>query len=176
MVVAMPPTKVAKPIGIRTFDGDLLVRKQTEMSMGKSNTTIGVLLTKADSMPPTMRVSRREKTGALPHKPESKRPTGSNAPVRTKPWPKTIRAHTLISASWAKPAKNSVAFTSSKGAMAKPKTIMPSKHRAVISSFSSSRLNSTKATTVNAIMATAWALGNSGISIIWHPICLNLHS
>ncbi len=171
MVVAMPPTKVAKPIGMRTFEGDLLVRRHTEISMGNSNTTIGVLLTNADSTPPTMRVSSSEKTGALPHRPDSIRPTGSSAPVRTKPWPNTIRAHTLISASWAKPAKKSVAFTSSNGATAKPRTMIPSKHRAVISSFSSSLLNSTRATTVKAIMAIAWGLGNWGISIMWRPIC-----
>ncbi len=168
-MVAIPPTNVAKPMGIRTFDGDLLVRKQTEISIGSSNTTMGVLLTKAESTPPTMRVSSSEKTGALPHRPESRRPTGSRAPVCTKPCPNTIRAHTLMSASWANPAKKSVGLMSSKGAMANPRTMMPSRHKAVISSFSSSLLNRTKATTVRAMMATAWGLGDSGISIIWHP-------
>jgi len=112
MVVAMPPTKVAKPIGIRILVGDLLVRRQTDMRIGSNSTTIGVLLIKAESRAPTTKVMSNDNAGIRPHNCPKTRPTGSNAPVLTKPWPSVIRAQTAISASWAKPRKNIIGSTS----------------------------------------------------------------
>ena len=57
MVVAMPPTRVAKPIGISTRVGEALARRHALMRIGSSSTTMGVLLTKADSTAPTTSVA-----------------------------------------------------------------------------------------------------------------------
>jgi hypothetical protein len=103
MVVAMPPTRVAKPMGRRMPDGDDDVRRQTLMRMGSSRTTMGVLFTNADSTAPTMSVIRNDRNGARLQILPSNRPTGSSAPVRTRPWPTTIRAQTATSASWPSP-------------------------------------------------------------------------
>ena len=99
MVVPMPPINVAKPMGIKIFAGEVDVRKQTLMRMGKSSTTIGVLLMNADNTAPTTSVAAKDKNGALPQKRPSNRPTGSSAPVVTNPWPSTMSAQTAINAS-----------------------------------------------------------------------------
>jgi len=103
MVVAMPPTSVAKPIGISTPEADLPVRRLTLTRIGNSSTTMGVLLTKALRVPPTTRVSNSEKAGLMRHIFASTRPTGSSAPVRTIPCPAIINAQTATSASWPNP-------------------------------------------------------------------------
>lgn len=84
-MVAIPPTSVAKPIGMSTDAAEVDVRRQTPMRMGSSKTTIGVLLTNAESTAPTTRVARNETNGARPHIRPRNRPTGSSAPVRTIP-------------------------------------------------------------------------------------------
>ena len=109
MVVVMPPTSVAKPIGIRMLEADLPVRSEMLVRIGSNSTTIGTLLTKALKIPPTISVSSRENSGLTDHKLASERPTGSRAPVRTRPCPAIIRAQTATSASWPKPRKKSTA-------------------------------------------------------------------
>ena len=106
MVVAMPPTSVAKPIGISTPAADWPVLRHTLINMGSSKTTMGVLLTKADSTAPTTSVAAKERNGMRFQAPARKRPIGSRAPVRTRPWPTIISPQTATSASWPKP-KNS---------------------------------------------------------------------
>ena len=85
MVVAMPPTSVAKPMGISTPEADVSVRRHTLMRIGSSRTTMGVLLTNADSTAPTTSVARKERNGALLQTRPRRRPTGSRAPVATRP-------------------------------------------------------------------------------------------
>ena len=67
MVVAMPPTRVAKPMGIRILLGDLLVRRHTDMRIGSNSTTMGVLLIKAERTAPITKVSSNDSTGSRPH-------------------------------------------------------------------------------------------------------------
>lgn len=47
MVVHVPPSKVASPMGIRTEEAFILVRSETLINMGRNNTTTGTLLMKA---------------------------------------------------------------------------------------------------------------------------------
>ena len=51
MVVTIPPTRVASPMGMRMADGANLLRTATPTSMGSSMTTMGVLLRNALSTP-----------------------------------------------------------------------------------------------------------------------------
>ena len=99
MVVLMPPTRVAKPIGISMPEAGVPVRSDTLIRIGSSSTTIGTLLTKALRPPPISRVSNSDSDGATPQARASRRPTGSSAPVRTSPWPAIISAHTATRAS-----------------------------------------------------------------------------
>ncbi len=99
----MPPISVAKPMGIKIDDAGVLVRNDTLIKIGNSNTTIGVLLTNALSIAPARRVTNSDKCGLNVHRRAKARPTGSNAPVRTSPWPAIISAHTATSASCPKP-------------------------------------------------------------------------
>ena len=85
MVVAMPPTSVASPIGIRMPDALVPARSETLTRIGSSNTTIGVLLTKALSRPASTSVSSSVSCGLCDQMRASRRPTGSSAPVRTRP-------------------------------------------------------------------------------------------
>ena len=85
IVVLMPPTSVANPIGISTLDAGVLVRSDTLIRIGSSSTTIGTLLTNALSTPPITSVNSREIDGAAVHARASSLPTGSSAPVRTSP-------------------------------------------------------------------------------------------
>ena len=85
MVVVMPPSKVAKPIGIKMREGDDFVRIATFNKMGKSKTTIGVLFTTALNKAETIRVLNTDNVGLNAQSFAKARPTGSNAPVRTMP-------------------------------------------------------------------------------------------
>ena len=113
MVVAMPPTSVAKPIGISTLVAGALARRQALMRIGSKRTTTGVLLTNADSTAPTTSVASKERNGARAQARPSALPTGSSAPVTTIPCPSTINAHTEMSASWPRPKKRSEGSTPS---------------------------------------------------------------
>ena len=64
-------------------------------------TSLGLLALMAVGFAST---AKKLSSGVLSHNLPSIRPTGSSAPVCTSPWPSTIRAHTAIKASWAKPA------------------------------------------------------------------------
>ena len=63
MVVAIPPTRVASPMGIRMADGANLLRTATPTSMGRSMTTMGVLLRNALSTPLATSVTRLARQG-----------------------------------------------------------------------------------------------------------------
>ena len=65
ILVAIPPIRVAKPMGIKTSEGGVLLLEQTPINMGKSKTTTGVLLTKADSIAPKTKVIRKAIPGLL---------------------------------------------------------------------------------------------------------------
>ena len=80
----MPPTSVAKPIGISTPEDERLVRKETLIKIGNKSTTTGVLLTNALNTAPMSSVINKEIIGLTCHSLASDLPIGSNAPVRTK--------------------------------------------------------------------------------------------
>ena len=103
IVVVIPPNRVAKPIGIKMPEGDVLVRKATLSMIGSNSTTIGVLFTTALSKAETINVINTDSNGLMAQIFAKPRPTGSSAPVRTMPYPTTIRPHTAINASWPKP-------------------------------------------------------------------------
>ena len=85
IVVVIPPSKVAKPIGSNNPEGLALVRIATLSIIGNNNTTIGVLLTTALSSAETTKVINTESIGLKPQSLANTLPTGSNAPVRTMP-------------------------------------------------------------------------------------------
>ena len=99
ILVAMPPTSVANPIGISTVAGELLFLMQTPIRIGSSRTTTGVLFTNADSAAPTSRVIRNANAAFFFQTRPSRLPRGTSAPVRTSPCPSTISAQTAINAS-----------------------------------------------------------------------------
>ena len=99
IVVPMPPTMVAKPMGIKTELAGMPVRRDTLIRIGISRTTMGTLLMKALAAAPTRRVRSSDKLGLLTQTRARKCPTGSSAPVRTSPLPAIISAQTAIRAS-----------------------------------------------------------------------------
>ena len=99
IVVHIPPTSVAKPIGINTPEGERFVRNETLTKIGNSSTTTGVLLINALSTAPSTSVNNKDNIGLMRHSFASDRPIGSSAPVRTNACPAIINAHTAISAS-----------------------------------------------------------------------------
>jgi hypothetical protein len=82
MLVLMPPTRVAKPMGINMPEDDAPVRNDTLISIGNNNTTMGTLLTKALRKAPMMSVSNMLSAGLSFHRRARLRPSGSSAPVR----------------------------------------------------------------------------------------------
>ncbi len=96
-------------MGISTPEGEAFARSVTPIRIGRSRTTMGVLLTNALKIPLTSRVSRSENCGLIPQTRARARPTGSSAPVRTRPCPAIIRAHTATRASCPNPVKKSIA-------------------------------------------------------------------
>ena len=84
-LVAIPPTRVAKPMGIKTSEGELLLLEQTPINIGNSKTTTGVLFTNADSMAPKIKVIRKAIPGLLFQIFPRKLPRGTSAPVLTNP-------------------------------------------------------------------------------------------
>ena len=83
IVVLIPPTKVAKPIGNKTPEVEDLLLTVAPMSMGSINTTIGVLFIKALRTAPISNVANKANRGAFFQNFPSLRATGSRAPVRT---------------------------------------------------------------------------------------------
>ena len=169
MVVAIPPTILANPIGIRVPDGDTPVLTATPISIGNISTTIGVLLIKALRKAVMNRVSSNERAGLLRHDFASMRPTGSNAPVLIRPWPTTINADTAIRARLPKPKKKSLGLitwpSDSNGKSWNPVASTTSTTRLVVSIGMLSRVNSTNATRIMIITASACMLGRASSSI-----------
>ena len=62
-MVVIPPTSVAKPIGMSIFDEEDLLRRQTLIRIGTKSTTMGVLLTKADRQAPVINVANNDSAG-----------------------------------------------------------------------------------------------------------------
>ncbi len=98
MVVAMPPRMLANPMGISVPVGETPARMPMPTRMGNISTTIGVLLMKALRKAVIMMVNSRESIGPLRQTLARNRPTGSSAPVRIRPSPTIISAHTAIRA------------------------------------------------------------------------------
>ena len=74
------PPALANPIGISTPAGEVEVRRQTLMRIGSSSTTMGVLLTKAESTAATNRVMRNDSAGESAHILPSRLPHGFQRP------------------------------------------------------------------------------------------------
>ena len=85
MVVALPPNKVANPMGMSTDEAGFPVRKETLIRIGRNRTTTGTLLIKALINALTTSVSSKETVGLAFHKRAMTLPAGSSAPVRTIP-------------------------------------------------------------------------------------------
>ena len=83
IVVAIPPSKVASPIGNNVPEGERPVLKATLTKIGSNKTTIGVLFTKALRIAPVSNVKSKLNDGLILHNLASIRPIGSIAPVRT---------------------------------------------------------------------------------------------
>ena len=155
IVVAIPPTSVANPIGRRMREAEEEVRRQTLIRIGNSSTTMGVLFMNADNTAPTMSVARNDRNGALDHMRPSTRPTGSSAPVRTRPWPTTMSAQTATSASCPRPRKKSVAASPGYGNSEKPTVRIANSPTLDTSSGIRSRVKRYSASTVSNITAIA---------------------
>ena len=85
MVVQVPPSRVANPIGISTVEALVLVRMETLIRIGRSRTTTGTLLIKALMKAATSRVSSKETPGLIFHRRARPRPTGSRARFGQRP-------------------------------------------------------------------------------------------
>ena len=60
MVVAMPPSRVANPMGSRIPEADCFARSDAPIKIGSNMTTMGVLLRNARLTAPTTSMARRE--------------------------------------------------------------------------------------------------------------------
>ena len=105
IVVVIPPNKVAKPIGINIPDVLVPVLTDTEIKIGSSKTTIGVLLTKALKPAPINIVPSNDSMGLSDHSLVNTWLTASRAPVLTRPCPAIIKPQTANNASCPKPEK-----------------------------------------------------------------------
>jgi len=85
MVVVMPPTNVARPIGNSMPDELVLFLSETLIKIGSNNTTTGVLFIKALKPPPRISVNSKERAGFIFQSLAKYLPIGSNAPVSTMP-------------------------------------------------------------------------------------------
>ena len=107
MVVDIPPTIVARPIGSMTPETGNLDRSEAPTSIGMSRTTIGVLFMNALSTAPATNVVNNASAGLV----DQARPTifasGWSAPVVSSALPTIINAQIATSASLPKPAKKS---------------------------------------------------------------------
>jgi len=65
MLVLIPPTSVAMPMGINKPDELVFVRIETEIKIGNNRTTMGVLLTKALSIAAMIKVISRDNMGDI---------------------------------------------------------------------------------------------------------------
>ena len=107
MVVDMPPTIVASPIGSITSETGNFERSEAPTSIGISSTTIGVLFMNALSMAPATSVARSARIGRVDQALPTTFARGCSAPVVSSALPTIISAQIAISASLPKPAKNS---------------------------------------------------------------------
>ncbi len=106
IVVDMPPTMVARPIGSMTPDTGNLDRKDAPTKIGISSTTIGVLFMKALRMAPATNVVSSASTGRDDHARPTTVARGCSAPVVSRALPTIMRTQIVTSASLPKPAKN----------------------------------------------------------------------
>ena len=100
MAVPIPPSVVARPIGIRIFDDVMRVRSDTVIMIGSSMITIGVLLRNPLNTAHTTRVPNMASLGREPQARPSTTATGCRAPVFSRPLPRIIRQAMVTSASW----------------------------------------------------------------------------
>ena len=164
IVVDMPPTIVAKPIGIMTPETGNFARSDAPTRIGMSNTTIGVLFMNALSTAAATSVISRANTGLVDHARATKFASGCNAPVVSSALPTIINAQIATSASLPKPAKKSLAARTtsppfSYGKREKPPTRIMRIARDDDSSSMRSRVNRNSATTVRARTASPCASG-----------------
>ena len=113
IVVDMPPMMVASPIGSMTPETGNFTLSDTPTRMGISSTTIGVLFMNALRIALAMSVTSSARSGRDDHAPLTRVASGWSAPVVSSALPTIIRAQIAISASLPKPAKNSVAGSTS---------------------------------------------------------------
>ncbi len=104
--VAIPPSRVPKPMGMRIDDGAILLRTATPTSIGSSMTTTGVLLTNALNTALARSVIRLAALGLVFQALASHNATGCSAPVVSRPLPKIMSEQIVMSASLPKPARN----------------------------------------------------------------------
>ena len=107
MVVVMPPSIAAKPIGIRMREGGSLLAAASPIIMGIIMTTTGVSLMKELSANVSIRLSNIVIERDRFHSRANPRPTPSSAPVRSMPCPRIISAQTATSPRLPNPRKNS---------------------------------------------------------------------
>ena len=108
IVVDMPPTIVASPIGSMTPDTGNLARSDAPTRIGINNTTIGVLFMNALSIAPATSVTNSASTGLEDQARLTTVASGCNAPVVSSALPTIISAQIATSASLPKPAKKSM--------------------------------------------------------------------
>ena len=108
IVVDMPPTMVARPIGIITPETGNLERSDAPTRIGMSSTTIGVLFMNALRIAPATRVVTSARTGRVDQALPTTVASGWSAPVVSSALPTIMRAQIAISASLPKPAKKSI--------------------------------------------------------------------
>ena len=112
IVVAMPPIRTAKFIGISRRRDESPVSRASATSTGISSTTIGVSLMKPlTSIEATRTTPSPAFAPRLRHSSASLRVTGRSAPVSTSARPSTIRLQMAISASCEKPWKKASGST-----------------------------------------------------------------
>ena len=173
IVVAMPPMITAKFIGMSIRAGAWPARMASPITTGISTTTTGVSLMKALRIIALASSTSRATWRLKAQRRASRRASGSRAPVTIRARPRIIRQQIATSASWPKPEKicctPSRAPSCSNGNRWKPRAKAAITISPVTGIGMRSTVNRTKATTVRARTAIAWALRTSSLTREGYP-------
>ncbi len=158
IVVLMPPMIVANPIGIRIFEVDTLVRCATPTRIGRSITTIGVLLANALTNAAITSVTSKAMTRLNNQNCVSRRPIGRKPPLTSTPLARMSSRQIVISASLPKPSRKCAPRNGEGPARGNNSNTMTIVTRIAVAEYSSrmrSREKRIKAKTVSARAAIA---------------------
>jgi hypothetical protein len=107
IAVPMPPTRVARPMGINMAEEDKRLRSETVIRIGSNRITIGVLFRNALRTAQQINVPSKASLGRAAQALATMAARGCSAPVVSRPLPMIISETMVTSAEWPNPLKNS---------------------------------------------------------------------